>query len=406
MRTYIYIAIDSRGQRVNGQLQASDPDSVVSALTVQGLRIESVQIALPGHASSGMSQPENTAQPEKLSPVETREVGRHIAEIVSAGVPLEAGLAAVAEEFPGGRVRRELRAIARDLEAGNDLESVLATRGTSGYLPALMRAGARSGKTGEILESFIAGTQVVSDLRQTFWMALAYPLILLGVLSAVGLFLLSIVVPQFGAIFNGFEIRLPWLTSAILAASRFLVEHGLWSLTIAILAFVTIFLTVRLSLKNVAALRLIYKIPFIGFLLRWSALARFAPVLSLLIEARVPLDAAIILAGDASGDVVIRDDCRSLADSVRAGNTLESASCEKGRFTGSFIRAMNWESHQDGFPEVLRSMADMYAGRARAFVALLVAVLPVLVVLFVALTVGVVVIALFMPLIELLNKLS
>src|SRR5947209_4279596 len=147
---YAYIAIDSRGQRVSGELEASDPDAVVSRLTAQGLRSESVHVARRSPASS------EGALPEKLSPAETRAVGRHISESVPAGLPLEAGLAAIAEEFPGGRVQRELRGIVRDLEAGNDLESVLAARRTPGYLPALVRAGARSGRTGEILENLIA----------------------------------------------------------------------------------------------------------------------------------------------------------------------------------------------------------------------------------------------------------
>ncbi len=210
MTTYAYIAIDSRGQRVSGELEASDSDAVVSQLTAQGLRVESVQVAPRGPGSS------ESARPANLSPTETREVGRHISEIVSAGVPLEAGLAAIAEEFPGGRVRRELRGIVRDLEAGNDLESVLAAHRTAGYLPALVRAGARSGRTGEILENFIAGTQVVSDLRQTLWLALAYPLILLAIMAALGLFLLFIVVPRFRAILEGFQVQLPWLTTAAL----------------------------------------------------------------------------------------------------------------------------------------------------------------------------------------------
>jgi type IV pilus assembly protein PilC len=140
--------------------------------------------------------------------------------------------------------------------------------------------------------------------------------------------------------------------------------------------------------------------------MRCSVLARFSPVLSLLIEGRVPLDEALILAGDASGDVVIREDCGKLAASIRAGKTLEEAASETKRFPASFVRALIWERYRDGFPEVLRSMSDMYAGRARALMALLVAVMPVLVVLFVGLSVGVVVVSLFMPLIELLRKLA
>jgi type II secretory pathway component PulF len=400
MRIYAYIAIDPQGQRVSGELAAIDTDEVVARLTAEGMRIESIGVAQHDTDAS------NDARPKTLSLSETREVGRHISEIVSAGLPLESGLAAVAEEFPGGRVRRELRAIVRDLESGSDLESILTAHRTAGYLPALVRAGAKSGRTAEILESFIAGTQVVSDLNQTFWMALAYPLILLGIMFLTGLFLLYKVVPQFGAIFNNWGITVPWLTVAILGSSEFVVEHGWWALSIGAGAVALICLLFRLLLGKVGTRRFICTIPFIGFLLRWAALARFAPVLSLLIEGRVPLDQALKLAGEASGDVVIQEDCQKLAAGVRSGQSLESAAGAQGRFSASFVRALSWEGHRDGFPDVLRSMADMYAGRARALVALLVAVLPALLVLFVGLTAGTVIIALFMPLIELLDKLS
>ena len=95
-----------------------------------------------------------------------------------------------------------------------------------------------------------------------------------------------------------------------------------------------------------------------------------------------------------------------LAASLRAGNSLQDAIAETGRFSASFVQALAWERHHEGFPEVLRSMADMYAGRVRAFVMLLAVVLPPFVVIFVAGTVGVVIVLLFMPLFLLLNKLS
>jgi type IV pilus assembly protein PilC len=146
-------------------------------------------------------------------------------------------------------------------------------------------------------------------------------------------------------------------------------------------------------------------IPIIGFLCRWAALARFSPVLSSLIEGHVPLDEALILAGDASGDAAIQDDCRKLAARVRSGETLEVAG-QMGQFPQSFLRALSAERHREGFTEILRSMADMYASRARALVALLVALLPGLMVLFVGFTVGLVVVSLYMPLYDLLKKLS
>src|SRR5205823_1262441 len=144
--------------------------------------------------------------------------------------PLEGGLAAVAEEFPWGRMRSALRRIVRKLETGADLESVLASSGAPRYLPSLVRAGRRSGRTAAILENFIASSRALSDLRQTLLMALAYPMVLLLLCVPLGAFLIFWLIPQFAAIFDGFEIRLPWITTVVIVASRFLADHGVQTL--------------------------------------------------------------------------------------------------------------------------------------------------------------------------------
>jgi type II secretory pathway component PulF len=402
MPRYAYIAFDAQGARVSGEIEASDPDAVVARLTAQGLRIESVRLATEGYAAGALAGESGP----RLSSADLREVGSHISEIVSAGLPLEAGLAAVAEEFPRGRVRRALQAIVRDLETGTDLETSLKAHRTPAYLPALVRAGQRSGRTAEVLENFITGSQVVSDLRHTVWIGLAYPLGLLLFLFPLALFLQMKIIPQFKAIFEGFEIRLPAITMIMLSISTFLESHGWEALGTFVFVVVLTLAAIRLSLGEVGTRRLVCNIPVVGPFLRWIAMARFAPVLSLLIEARVPLDEALLLAGEAAGDAEIREDCGKLAACVRAGQPLEEAVHEVKRFPASFVRALSWERRHEGFPEVLQSMADMYAGRARAFVALLMATMPYFLMALVGGVVGFVVIALFMPLIELLNKLS
>ncbi|MBI3862959.1 MAG: type II secretion system F family protein [Planctomycetia bacterium] len=399
MRKYSYIAIDSRGVRVSGEIESSDPDAVVSQLSARGLRIESVQLAPEDREQAAARGP-------RLSAADSREVGSHISEIVSGGLPLEAGLAAIAEEFPRGRLRRTLRSIVADLAVGNDLETVLKRHRTSGFLPALVRAGQRSGRTGDILENFISATQVSAELRQTMGMALAYPLILIVTLGCLLIFLQVFVIPQFGDIFAEFGLKLPVLTTAMLVTSDFLTKYGGWALLVLGGAAAVVAVSLRLALGELATRRVLCRLPVIGALLRWSALARFSPLLSVLIEARVPLDEAIVLAGDAAGDAEIRDDCRRLATGLRSGNTLEQAAAEAGRLPMSFLRALTWERCHEGFPDVLRSMADLYAGRVRALITLLAVMLPPIVFVFVVGVVGAIVVLLFMPLFELLRKLS
>lgn len=400
MALYSYIAIDPRGERLSGELEASDPDAVVSQLTARGLRAESVRLSAAERAHY-----QSRASGGLQSGV-VREISEHVSEIVSAGLPLESGLAAVVEELPRGRLKRELRAIVADLERGSELEEVLAGRRAPAYLSALVRAGRRSGRTGEILESFVSSTRIIFDLRQTLWMALVYPLALLLVVPLILGVLQLAVIPEFSRIFEGFEIKLPWLTQALIAISKALSQHAWLPLLVLCGAVVGICVLIRIALGAVETRRIICKVPVIGPLIRWTALARFSPLLSLLIESRMPLEEALVLAGDATGDVLIRAECRTLAERLRSGESLESSAGQGGALPASFVRAMSWDKQRGALPEVLQSMADMYAGRARALAVLLASLLPIAIVLFVGVVSSVVIVALFWPLIELLNKLS
>lgn len=402
MPLYSYIAIDAAGERVSGQFEASDPDALVSRLTAQGLRTESVQLTRPEVEASGTDA---LLSAGGLRPADAREIGSHIAEIASAGLPLETGLAAIAEELPRGRLKRALRKIVADLETGTDLESALAARKSPAYLAALVRAGRRSGRTGAVLERFISSTRIVFDLRQTLAMALVYPAALLAVVLVTIVLLQGWVVPEFASVFEGFEMKLPWPTEVLVAVSNLMKDVGLPVFAIVVIALVVACVLARLALGPVETRRAICRIPVIGPLVRWIALARFSPLLSLLIESRVPLDEALLLAGEASGDALIRDDCRRLAERIRAGESLDSVARSGAGVPLSFVRAIGLEHERRGLPEVLQSMADIYAGRARALAALLAMVVPMLVVSFVGLAVGLVVVGLMWPLVELLSKL-
>ena len=402
MPTYTYSAIDSSGARVSGEIDAGDPDAAASQLTVQGLRIERLQPAAPAAGSS-----REAALLVRPTGAELRELGGHIAEIVSSGLPMEGGLAAIAEELPRGRLRRSLQGIVRELETGDDLETVLARRRAPAWLPALVRAGQRSGRTAEILEAFISHSRVASEMRQSVWTALVYPLAMLLVVVPLVLFLFLWIVPSFAGVFADFEIKLPLMTELLLSISR-LIANGAGPAVAVLLGVALVVLAgICLWMSNTPQVReVIWQIPIIGPLVRWMSLARFSQLLSLMVESRVPLDEALVLAGDAAGDAALRTGCRTVAAHVRAGMTLESAAQVSGCLPPSFVRALCWERHEEAFAEALESTADIYASRARVIATLVMALLPPIVLILVAALVGFVVVALFMPLVELLNKLS
>jgi type IV pilus assembly protein PilC len=405
MPRYRYLAIDSRGKRVSGELDAADPDALVSQVTSAGLRIENIEMLDPTAEIDLPGIPESPARPA-LSAAQTIEIGGHIAELAGAGLPLESGLAAIAPELPHGRARRVLRGLVRRLRAGDDLSHALAAEGAPPELRALIRAGARAGRIGEVLEQYVSHTQGLNDLRWRLAMGLAYPLLLLAATGALAALMFCYIIPQFTAIFADFGIELPFLTVALVQVSRVATRYGVW-IVLGVTAGLTVLTVVAtMSLGPVGTRMVICRIPGLGPILRWSALSRFSHLMSILVRYRVPLPESLELSGNACGDAELRHGCRHLAASVRNGEPLSLASPGAAVFPRSFIQALVWSRNHASFPEALGAVGDLFASRARTLIPWLVSILAPLLVLFVGLVIGLIVIALFMPLIQLLNSLS
>ncbi len=165
---------------------------------------------------------------EKLSAEETAELAARMADLTKAGLPLGEGLRALAGELSGRRLRRVLRALADQLDAGADL--AVAVESQSARLPTCLRglvlAGLRSGRLAETLEEYVDLQRSQSELRRRLWLSLAYPLMLLLCLTALVVVVRLYLLDEYQGIAWGFGVQLP-------AVSRLLMDSSgcvMWSL--------------------------------------------------------------------------------------------------------------------------------------------------------------------------------
>lgn len=411
MPRYRYTGTNFEGRPIVGERDATDPDALLGAIRGELRHVDSiVPVGSPDPAESLAATFAAARPAPAITAGDAGEISRHLSELIESGLPLETGLAAIAAECPSRRMRGTLSGIVAELSSGSDLEQAMAACGAPPELRALVRAGARSGDTGQILEHYVTNVQSARELRESIVLGLAYPAVVLLVFSLLGVLIFWWIVPQFVEMFDGFDLDLPELTKALVVISDFFNKVTVWvaaARAAGLLAlFVFFALLLRAVLGPVNMRRLICRIPVVGQILRWVAMARFTQLLSLLVENRVPLGEALVLAGDASRDAEIQDDCRKILVGVNSGETLQSAARRLRRFPPSFVQTLGWEERSGGLPEVLQSLGDMYAGRVRAMVAVLVAFLPPFLMMFLGISVGLLVIALFMPLVRLLSLLA
>lgn len=343
-------------------------------------------------------------RPGKLSSDEALELAAQVAELAKAGLPLAGGLRALAEELPGGHLSHVLREMSGQLERGATLEAVIEAQGRR--LPAdvrgLVLAGVRSGRLPEVLEEFVDLQRSQKEFRRRVLSSLAYPLVLLSLLSLLFIFLHFLVVTPMTEIFEDFDAQLPPVTRMFIAASG----PGAWIFAAgtALLILAVFLITTGPGVGWVAWL--LHAIPLIGPLWRWSRLAQFSRLMAVLLAQEVPLPDALRLTASGLRDGDLARGCRRAAAEVEAGRSITESLASQRQFPPSMIPLVDWGQKTPALADAFHAAAEMFEGRVQSRGTLMETVLVPIMFLMIAAFVLLFVVAMFMPLILIMQKLS
>lgn len=245
--------------------------------------------------------------------------------LVSCGVPLEHGLSALAQDMPAdqGAIAADL---ARSSEAGQSVEQWL--QNNSDRLPAVHRAmvvaGLRSGRLSAALEGFVATARRAADLRRMVGTALLYPLLVLVLVSVLASAVLGRLAAHYRNLARVGVLHEDSLVQWLIPPLEFL---GQWAWVVAPVALALALLWWRQTrwaptLQPGRFIRWMGWLPRARQMLRSSFTSTFADLLALLIEQRVPLDEALRLAAEASGDRATQQEAAQLGHGIQQGGRV------------------------------------------------------------------------------------
>lgn len=290
-----------------------------------------------------------------------------IGALVRLGVPLEEGLAQVGRETPGPSGQL-IERVAQRLQQGQSLEQVL-TEHAEEFPPvycAVVRTGLASGRLAAALEAMARSARRLAQSRRMIVAGLIYPLIVF--LIAWGLFVFYTIGPAHMFLYLIDDFGLPGR-----AFFAMLVEWGRWAVywgpagAVVVLLLVGLWWVVsaRASLADPSqAHALLGWIPGMGRLLRAYQAATFTDLVAMLLEHRVPLPEALVLAADATGGRRLVQASREVAEAVRRGEPLSSRLHALRRFPPLVAWLMSSGQATDALPKPLRQAAQMYHQRA------------------------------------------
>jgi len=419
MPRYRYNAVDSQGRPVSGEVEAAGVEAARKELAAGGLDPQSISLAeIPPPSPRG----------GWLSTEETVELARGLAELTKAGLPLAGGLRALADELPGGRrpyvlwylarlvgladrrTRQEarlpgvLRTMASQLEAGATLDAVIKAQGPRfpAHLRGLVLAGLRSGRLAEVLEEFVDLQRAQLELRRRLWLSLAYPIVLLSMLTLLLAFLQFVLTPTFVRVFYDFQTQLPALTKFFLRTAG----PATWFLSGGLLLLAVVVLLLAAMPKAAWVSPLLYGIPLVGPLWRFGRLVQFSRLMAVLLEQEVPLPEALRLSAEGVRDAYLAEGCRRAADGVEAGYPLAECLTSQRRFPPSMIPLVDWGQRASAMGDAFRASAEVFAGRIQTQGIFLETILLPLTFLVIALFIGFFIVAMFLPLISLIQALT
>lgn len=335
---------------------------------------------------------------------------RQVATLLRAGMPLVRGLDTLVRQERNPRLREVMGNLAADLRAGRAFSEALARhpRLFSRLFVNMVRAGEAGGALEAVLDRLARFQEKSLKLRGKVSAALTYPLCVMGLAGGILAGLLGFVVPRFRQIFTDLlrGAPLPALTRAVVAASDVVRGHLLVVGTAGVAA---VFLARWLRRTEAGARlwdRLVLKLPLAGDLLLKSLVAQMARTLGTLLASGVPILTALAITRDTCGNRRVADAIGCVHERVREGEPVAAPLERTGVFPGMVAGLVDVGEHTGELPQMLSRIADIYEDEVDNAVAGLGSLLEPVLIVALAGMVGTIVVALFLPIIRVVQLLS
>ncbi len=387
MAVFAYIARDARGARVKGRVEAANEQAAVAEITAKGLAPVRVDAA--------------TAGPRGRRRVPQRAVAlvyQQLADLLKAGVPLLRALRLLGRGRANPRLAAVLSKVADEVADGERFAESLA-RHPEIFRPvqvAMIRAGERGSFLEPVLHRLAVFLNHQADLRSKVLGSLVYPIVLLTMGTGIVVAALVMFVPKFRTYFSKMQVPLP--TRILMGLSDLLVHW--WPLLI-VAAVVAGFLGVAAWRRPGLRRRLSewqLRVPQVGTLVRSLAVARFTRVLGTLLENGIPMIQAMQISRDAAGHPVLAEAVERATEAVRAGESLARPLGESGFFEEDVVEMIAVGESANNLPSVLVGIADTVEARVDRTLAMALRLLEPLLLLFLAMVVLFIFMALVVPL--------
>jgi len=328
--------------------------------------------------------------------------------MLDAGLPLVQCLSAIGEQHPNLKFKAVLEQVRSDLEAGSSLSDAMARHPKvfDNLYTNMVAAGEAGGILDTILQRLAVFIEKIVKLKSALRSAMIYPSIILSVAVIVVMIILWKVIPVFRTLFEGFNVELPLLTRFVIGCSDFVAGYIVFIFLGFIAAVIGLRLYYRTEKGRRVVDRFLLRLPVLGPILRKIAVARFTRTLATLLTSGVAILEALEITAKTAGNSILEDVLLSLRRHIEEGKTMVDP-MRASKFFPTMVTQMVAVGESAGeLDTMLIKVADYYEEEVDEVVQNMLTILEPILLVFMGIVVGVIVIAMYLPLFKLIRVLS
>ncbi|MBC8128561.1 MAG: type II secretion system F family protein [Gloeobacteraceae cyanobacterium ES-bin-144] len=424
MANFQYSALDAKGEQTTGNIVADNEAEAIQQLRSQGLYPTQINEEGKGKKTKaapakGKAKPAARASKSQLGGrVKAKSLmmfTRQLATLIDSGLPLLRSLTVLGKQEPNPVLHSTLSALAENVQGGSTFSESLAQhpRIFNKLYVNMVKAGELGGVLEIVLNRLAEYQEKAQKLKNKIVSAMVYPVIVMFIAVGILVFLMIFIVPKFEEMFANTEQELPMISQIVFGTSKFFLNQTIPYVPNVLFVFIAFIAGVflfniwgRTSNGRKAIDNMKLRLPILGDIQRKSAVSRFSRTLGTLVTSGVPILQALNITRDTAGNVIISNAIEKVHEAVKEGETIVTPLQASGVFPNMVISMVDVGEETGQLPEMLLKVADVYDDEVDNAVTALTSILEPIMIVFLALVVGSVVFALFLPLIKMISGLG
>ena len=433
MATFQFIAKDSAGQERRGTIEAGDRAGAIAAIRAQGLmptalgEVKGGGAPAPAKAAKKPAKAPAAAKPKKkgLGSMEIKlpsflrgrvkakdltTFTRQLATLVNAGLPLMRCIEVLKKQKLAPAMMDCLNGISEGIAGGATFSESLTAypKVFDNLYINMVKAGEAGGVLEVVLSRLAEFAEKAQKIKNKVKGAMIYPAVVLTAAIGITAFLLLTVIPKFKQVFDDIlgGQELPGITQFVMNLADLVKEHGLLVLAVVVALWVAKTLIGKTEKGAYLFDKIRLKVPVIGTLVSRTAISQFTRTLGTLLSSGVPILQSLVIVRDTTANRVVRRAVQTVHDAVKEGESMTDPLAASGVFPPMVVSMVQVGEETGALPDMLTRIANTYDDEVDNAVAGLTAAIEPALIIFLAVVVGTIVVAMFLPMIKIISTVS